>query len=306
VFCFTTVWRLIKQRRQSVLVEYAKRPEDDTKPKAVEADYFLIGPYPEERYQRYNRADGIHLEVLGWIKSTKEAVLVLSGLSGTGKTSLLQAFVIPKLREEQPSWKILFVRGSDDPFAEFRRRLVEPDTIWKNPPSELESLTVFEFIERAAARWRVLAIFDQFEELVTLQAGDDDKKKAITDFLCKIQASPIEGFVLLLSVRTDYLTLLERLSVPPLDQNRNWRSVPAFTHADAKRFLTVPETGLVIHPDRIRRVLTEAAAADGTRGLIRPIILNMLGRVLQRIADSPAAEKAHAHSPRGRLAWGYR
>jgi hypothetical protein len=38
-------------------------------------------------------------------------------------------------------------------------------------------------------------------------------------------------------------------------------------------------------------VLREASAADGTRGLIRPIIINMLGLVLRRIADSPEAER---------------
>src|SRR6202023_3138089 len=51
------------------------------------------------------------------------------------------------------------------------------------------------------------------------------------------------------------------------------------------------ETGLKIHEERLRRVLREASAADGTRGLIRPIIINMLGLVLRRIADSPEAER---------------
>jgi len=97
--------------------------------------------------------------------------------------------------------------------------------------------------------------------------------------------------LLLLSARSDYQTFLEPLGVPPLDQNRNWLQVPAFIESAAKTFLKAPETGLKIPEERLRRVIREASAADGTRGLIRPIILNMLGLVLRRIADSPEAER---------------
>ena len=92
-------------------------------------------------------------------------------------------------------------------------------------------------------------------------------------------------------MRSDYQTFLEPLGVPPLDQNRNWRQVPAFTQSAALTFLKAPENGLKIHEERLRRVLREASAADGTRGLIRPIIINMLGLVLRRIADSSEAER---------------
>jgi hypothetical protein len=55
-----------------------------------------------------------------------------------------------------------------------------------------------------------------------------------------------------LAVRSDYQTFLERLGVPPLDQNRNWRQVPAFTQSAALTFLKAPETGLKIHDERLR------------------------------------------------------
>jgi uncharacterized protein (UPF0264 family) len=75
------------------------------------ADYFYVGPYSESRRQRYDRADGVHKEVLTWLRGTREPVVVLSGLSGTGKISLLEAFVIPELRENKPSFAVLLVRG---------------------------------------------------------------------------------------------------------------------------------------------------------------------------------------------------
>jgi hypothetical protein len=281
------------------LVESSKREIETPRPAAAEADYFYVGPYPESRRKRYDRADGIHREVFSWLKGTKEPIVVLSGLSGTGKTSLLEAFVIPELRENDPSCKVLLIRGFDDPLAELQRRLLDPGVIWKKPGADVATAALDEIIRRAVSRLRqdhpgvrLLALIDQFEELVTLrESSDNSAVTSVVDFLQILKRAPINGFLLLLSVRTDYQTFLESLGVPALDRNRNWREVPAFTYSAALAFLTAPATDLNIHEERLRRVLKEAAAADGTRGLIRPIILNMLGVVLKRIADSPEAER---------------
>jgi hypothetical protein len=55
-------------------------------------------------------------------------------------------------------------------------------------------------------------------------------------------------------------------------------------------FINAPQSGLAIPPPRLTHILTEAAAVDGTLGLIRPIVLNIVGSVLSRIAESPRAE----------------
>jgi hypothetical protein len=113
VFVCQTLPRLIKQRQQQLLVESSQRDLANRQPPVTEADYFYIGPYPAFRRPRYDRADGVHREVLSWLKGTKETVTVLSGSSGTGKTSLLQAFVIPELCESKPPFTVLLIRGFD-------------------------------------------------------------------------------------------------------------------------------------------------------------------------------------------------
>jgi hypothetical protein len=107
VFVCKTLPRLVKAQREKVLVESSKREIVNPRPAVTEADYFYIGPYPESRRPRYDRADEVHKEVLSWLKATEEPVVVLSGLSGTGKTSLLQVFVIPELRESKPPFTVL-------------------------------------------------------------------------------------------------------------------------------------------------------------------------------------------------------
>ena len=90
-----TLPRLIKEHRNKVLVESSKREIVNPRPAVTDADYFYIGPYPESRRARYDRADGVHKEVLSWLKETKESVIVLSGLSGSGKTSLQKPSLFP-------------------------------------------------------------------------------------------------------------------------------------------------------------------------------------------------------------------
>jgi hypothetical protein len=150
---------------------------------------------------------------------------------------------------------------------------------------------------------RLFAVFDQFEELIILQTIDSPAAAEMKRFLEELQQIKPEGFVLLLSVRYDYRVFLEPLGVPPLRLRENWQDVPAFTFSDSARLITAPKSGLIIAVERLKRVLTKAAAVDGTRELIRPIVLNMIGRVLGRIADSPMAEcRQGADSARHALA----
>src|SRR5215469_3761714 len=92
VFAFRTVPRLIERWREERFIKIAA---GSTVTGA--GSYFLIRPYGEEERTRYARTDGMHTSVLDWCRKTNESILILTGLSGTGKSSLLTAFVIPAL-----------------------------------------------------------------------------------------------------------------------------------------------------------------------------------------------------------------
>ncbi len=297
VFLWKTVPRFLEWRHQRVFVKSAERDAVKPIPSASAASYFLIGPYGEERRAKYSRADDMHVTVLNWLQKTNERILILTGYSGTGKSSLLNAFVIPELLESEPPCTVLLVRSFDNPFDALRTQLLKPGVIWDKPPTEKSALPLFEIIQRAVAHIRksdanarLFAVFDQFEELFLLQTRGSLVVTEMKALLGELQRATLEGFVVLLSVRLDYRIFLEPIGVPALHLGKNWQDVPAFTFADSARFITAADSGLQIAPERLQRVLTEAAAVDGTRGLIRPIVLNMLGSVLGRIADSPVAE----------------
>ncbi|MFT4559481.1 MAG: hypothetical protein ACI92S_004871, partial [Planctomycetaceae bacterium] len=57
---------------------------------------------------------------------------------------------------------------------------------------------------------------------------------------------------------------------------------------DVRRFLTHSDSGINPQPDVLNAVIEEAQVVDGPRGLVRPIVMNMLGRVLQsRAGETP-------------------
>jgi hypothetical protein len=97
---FSTIPSLLEQRRVKL---YSQRAGP------AQTGYFSLRPRDQE--DKFERADNAHADTLHWIETTQESVLYLTGGSGTGKSSLLFAWVIPKLRREQ--WTVIQLSGYD-------------------------------------------------------------------------------------------------------------------------------------------------------------------------------------------------
>src|ERR1700682_4027089 len=80
---------------------------------AEQSGYFRIGPYSADDQTRFHRADGAHEEVRSWIERADSVPLYLTGDSGSGKSSLLNAFVLPALRER--GWLVVLARAGQEP-----------------------------------------------------------------------------------------------------------------------------------------------------------------------------------------------
>ena len=82
------------------------------------------------------RDDKAHEEVMAWVQAEKSPVLYLTGVSGSGESSLLKAWAVPEL--EARGWRVVSLRGFDDSAAALTCGVLEPGSIWERPPAEPE------------------------------------------------------------------------------------------------------------------------------------------------------------------------
>jgi hypothetical protein len=274
-------WRAARNRR--------KFKELAVKIGEVPRGYFRIGPYldtPEDR-TKFDRADQAQENVLGLILNSDVPPLYLTGDSGSGKSSLLNASVVPLLKEQ--NWTVFKVRAGKNPITELYNTLSLSPKYNNLRDDDGKSDSPYGLLETISQRadGKVLVIIDQFEEFIILGTTEDKTSFAI--FVKSLSDNPIAGVHLLLVLRSDYQTTLADIGLPVLRQGDNWCPVGRFMLAAAKSFML--KSGLGLQLEALDRILTSAAEMDGTPAMIRPITLNVLGYVLaQGLGAAPSLD----------------
>jgi WD40 repeat protein/energy-coupling factor transporter ATP-binding protein EcfA2 len=155
----------------------------------------------------------------------RKPLVAVIGASGSGKSSLVFAGLIPRLRQQE-GWLILDFRPEDRPFHNLAAALVpllEPEMSEVDRLVEVKKLatalsqkdvglsdTVSRILEKQSGS-QLLLIVDQFEELYTL-SQEEDKQQVFLDLLLEAVNSS-QKFKLVLTLRADFLGAA--LSYPP-------------------------------------------------------------------------------------------
>ncbi len=127
----------------------------------------------------------------------RKLLTVLFGQSGLGKTSILRAGIVPRLRPEGycPVYvRIDYSPATPPPAEQIKQaifRATEDTGTWTKPGSAVSGETLWEFLHhrddilRDASGKTVipLLIFDQFEEIFTLAQADDAGKRRAAQFI---------------------------------------------------------------------------------------------------------------------------
>ncbi len=141
-----------------------------------------------------------------------------------------------------------------------------------------------DLIESAARRAnvRLLLVVDQFEEFIIL--GEPDLQARFTTLIEQLRAASIPKLQILLTLRSDYQSMLPDLGLPPLHYGENFYQISRFTLAAANKFMAESDLGL--QQELLKRLINSAADMDETPGLVRPITLNVLGYCTWRQAKA--------------------
>ncbi len=147
---------------------------------------------------------------------TQKPFVAIAGASGSGKSSVVFAGLLPRLRQSRDSWQIVSARPGRHPFDSLAEALASNWTSAVIDP-EHSRLKVLELavklrqdgqtLCRAIASQtqtnsdRFLLVIDQFEELYTL-CSPEDRQLFLDLLLNAVQFAP--AFTLLLTLRADF------------------------------------------------------------------------------------------------------
>ena len=225
-------------------------------------------------------------------------ILLVAGESGSGKSSLLRAGLLPRLAAGALSpgserWPRRVIRPAASPLRELAIHLAEmagadPVSVyWSLSAAPEEAPMLAEQAARiaagrgadpgsdgpAAAPPRVVLVVDQFEELFTAGEGADadavERKAFVTalDAAATVPAGPggLPSALVVVAVRADYLGHL--IADPPLKAalDAGPFTVGPMSEAELRLAVTGPaaEAGLVVEPALVEAVITELRGEAG-------------------------------------------
>ena len=127
------------------------------------------------------------------------------GASGSGKSSVLRAGLIPQL--EKNGWRILEpILPGVEPLAELKRALL--GLFGRTEVREIYALIETDglrpVIERMSGSERLLLVIDQFEEVFTVCPNEEERRRFI-DLLTQVAEMPASRLAIVTTMRADFL-----------------------------------------------------------------------------------------------------
>ena len=225
--------------------------------RALENPYLGLRAFREADNARFFGRDELVDVLIGRV-SAGGGFTALVGASGSGKSSVVQAGLIPRLRRDHPEISVVSMKPGIQPFAELDAALRSvPGTADSDPGGHvLEAIT--------ASAGGALVVLDQFEELFTMV--DPPERARFTALLADATASPDMTVHVLVTLRADFYDR------PLADAH--------LAGIFADNVINVPALG----PDQL-----EAAAVQPARQLDIAVEPRLVGRLIADVAGQPNA-----------------
>lgn len=290
-------WRLAQRDQTSTLASRL----DNFDPEAGvvlsgPCPYPGLEPYHADRQDSFFGRDALIDDSVAHLGRPGNRVLMLVGASGSGKSSLLLAGVLPRLSAAAAAPPALLappMLPGEHPMAALAAALSAATSQPERRDEILASLDAEpQRAWQAAAGWcgnrTLVLVVDQFEELLTL-CRDGAEQQRFATALCALgdPSAAAEGFrcLLLLTLRTDHLAKLEQTpALQPLhallSAEGNYRYVGSIGIDEIRQAIQVPadRVGLRFIPRSLVDRLAEETAVLGNG-------LPLLQFTLQRLWD---------------------
>ncbi len=176
--------------------------------------------------------------------------LAVFGPSGSGKSSVVRAGLLPALKKSQPSWAQIIIRPADDPFAQ----LTAAGLDLSNIPTT-----------------KTVLFIDQFEELFT--CPDDIRESFVRELVAALENS---NLILIIAMRDDFYSAFNAKAAPlAASSNKVVVDVPVtLERADLVAMIEQPAAavGLVLEEGLTDAIIKDAAPDGSTRSSSLPLL----------------------------------
>ena len=263
----------------------------------------------------------------------RKLLTVLFGQSGLGKTSLLRAGIVPRLRAE--GYCLIYVRidyapDSPPPSEQIKQAIFKATAsagYWTRPGAAIEGESLWEFMHHRGdllrdADGRVLIpllIFDQFEEVFTVAQADDKgrmrAKQFLEDLADLVENRPpaalearIEDddnvaedfdfaradYRVLIALREDYLAHLESVKGSMPSITQNRMRLARMNGAQALSAVVEPGGRLVSQEVAESIVRFVAGGSELANAEIEPALLSLVCRELNTVRQAQGRDEISA------------
>jgi len=279
-----------------------------------------LSSYTEETRAYFHGRDDEAAELARRVQ--RKNLTVLFGQSGLGKTSLLRAGLVPRLRGEGfcPVYVRVDYSPESPPPAEQIKQAIFRATVaaghWTRPGTAIEGESLWEFLHHRGdllrdAQGRTLLpllIFDQFEEIFTLAQADDRGRMRAKQFLDELadlveNRPPLElerrleqddaaaedfdfaraDYRILIALREDYLAHLESVKGTMPSITQNRMRLARMTGAQALSAVLKPGGRLVNQEVAEAIVRFVAGGAELANAEVEPSLLSLVCRELNNL-----------------------
>ena len=210
---------------------------------------------------------------------------IVLGASGSGKSSLVKAGLIPKLEElKDDKWFILDpIRPGESPFRSLNNALQLkdiPQVYVKNQDSLSKAISTWASSNQDS---KLILLIDQSEELVTLCRSEEERKSFFQQIASALASHP-QRLRVVLTLRSDFEPQLREVGLKFITAtqrfgktifNNNWQTgrfiVPAMTRAELREAIEKPAETRVMYfdpHDLVELLIDEVAGMPGALPLL--------------------------------------
>lgn len=251
-----------------------------------------LRPFAEEESELFFGRDGQSDEVLTKLRRARFVAVV--GTSGSGKSSLVRAGVLPALRSGHLTsagsrWRVALFRPGNDPIGNLAEALSQSHVLGDGYGSDADarreieatlrssSLGLVKAVTQAqlAAHENLLLVADQFEELFRFRKNikaerPEDEAAAFVKLLLEARLAARESGLpvyLILTMRSDYLGEAAQFRGLPEAINEGQYLIPRMNDDEWREAITGPiwMSGAAITPQLVNRLLNDT----GDRTLLK-------------------------------------